>query len=187
VTDTATRTPTESPTPTTADRISESAVPLSTAAPGEDVADLQPSGDTLASAKVVGLGEATHGTREFFQLKHRILRYLVVEQGVRTFAWESGFAMSRALDDYVRRGAGDAKTALSTGGYGVWQTEAVLAMVEWLGSYLASAEPTLPEQVRSDLDRFAENPLVLTGDTEQLQRGLTVRFSPDSSILPVES
>lgn len=207
VTDTATRTPTESPTPTTADRISESAVPLSTATPGEGVADLQPVGDTLASAKVVGLGEATHGTREFFQLKHRILRYLVVEQGVRTFAWESGFAMSRALDDYVRRGAGDAKTALSTGGYGVWQTEAVLAMVEWLrsfnagrpaedkvsfygydaqyifgparrlGSYLASAEPTLPEQVRSDLDRFAENPLVLTEDTEQLQRGLNTAGS----------
>lgn len=165
------------------------------------MAALQPIGDTLASAKVIGLGEATHGTREFFQQKHRILRYLVVEEGVRTFAWESSFAGSRRLNDYVQHGEGDARTALSAV-FGVWQTEAVLAMVEWLrsftsgrpaddkvsfygydeqyvvrparqlDSYLTSAGPALPENVRSDLRRFIENPPVLIEDAEKLRREL---------------
>ena len=33
--------------------------------------------DQLGFAKMVALGEATHGSREFFQMKHRIIQYLV--------------------------------------------------------------------------------------------------------------
>ncbi|MFC7057067.1 hypothetical protein [Halovenus salina] len=32
---------------------------------------------SLIDGRIIALGEATHGTREFFQLKHRFLRYLV--------------------------------------------------------------------------------------------------------------
>lgn len=31
----------------------------------------------FGEAKIVELGEATHGTKEFFQLKHRLFKYLV--------------------------------------------------------------------------------------------------------------
>ena len=33
--------------------------------------------DNLSNSKLVALGEATHGTKEFFQMKHRIFKYLV--------------------------------------------------------------------------------------------------------------
>lgn len=122
---------------TKADRLSEAAVPIAGTAPDEDMVDLQSLADGFARAAVVGLGEATHGTREFFQLKHRILRFLVVEHGVRTITLQNGFAQTRALDDYVRRGEGDVRTALSTSLDPVWQAEAVLAMVDWLRSFNA--------------------------------------------------
>src|SRR6056297_1662428 len=36
-------------------------------------------GDT----SVIGLGEATHGTKEFFQLKHRLIKYFIKNHGFR--------------------------------------------------------------------------------------------------------
>jgi erythromycin esterase len=39
--------------------------------------------------RVVGLGESTHGTAEFFRLKHRLVEYLVTAHGFRTFAMEA--------------------------------------------------------------------------------------------------
>ena len=41
--------------------------------------DLQPFKSILNEVNVIGLGEATHGTREFYQMKHRLLRFLVQE------------------------------------------------------------------------------------------------------------
>jgi hypothetical protein len=51
------------------------AVPLS----GSD--DLAAFGAAVADARVVALGEAVHGSREFRQLKQRLLEYLVKEKG----------------------------------------------------------------------------------------------------------
>jgi erythromycin esterase len=119
------------------DHLGEAAVPVDRTAPPGDPADIQSLPEALGDAAIVGLGEATYGTREFFQLKHRILRSLVLEHGVRTVTFENGFARTRALDDYVRRGEGDARTALSTSLHPVWQAEAVLATVDWLRSFNA--------------------------------------------------
>ena len=41
----------------------------------------------LSNCKIVGLGEATHGTKEFFQLKHRIFQYLVESFDYMVFAF----------------------------------------------------------------------------------------------------
>ena len=43
----------------------------------------------LKDAKVVGLGEATHGTRDFFQMKHRIFRYLVEKSQHKVIGFEA--------------------------------------------------------------------------------------------------
>ncbi len=47
------------------------AVPLAGVESGHGTADLQPLAAALGEARIIGLGEATHGSREFFQLKHR--------------------------------------------------------------------------------------------------------------------
>jgi hypothetical protein len=65
------------------------AVPLATVQPGADVTDLAPLRAMVGSARLLGMGEGTHGTREFFLLKHRVLQYLVSEMGFTHFAIEA--------------------------------------------------------------------------------------------------
>ncbi|MFW5947990.1 MAG: erythromycin esterase family protein [Halolamina sp.] len=91
--------------------------------------------DEVADVRIVALGEGTHGTREFFRLKHRLLRWLVTEAGVRTFAMEANAPEARALDEYVVHGRGDPEAGLSGLYFWTWQTEEVLALVEWLRSF----------------------------------------------------
>src|SRR5262245_3273128 len=49
------------------------AIPLRTAEPGGGFQDLEFLRSIIGNARIVSLGEATHGTREFFQLKHRLI------------------------------------------------------------------------------------------------------------------
>lgn len=113
----------------------DATTPLATTDPTTDAADLAPVGERLADADVVGLGEATHGTREFFELKHRLLRHLVVEYGVRAFAMEANLPEAMAIRDYIVHGDGDPREALAGVYFWTWQVESVLAMVEWLRAF----------------------------------------------------
>jgi erythromycin esterase len=106
--------------------------PLATVAPGTDHSDLIPLRSWVGSARVVLLGEATHGTREFFQLKHRLLQFLVEELGFTDFAIEASFADTLVVDRYVRGGPGTAEEAVASMRMGVWATEEVVALVRWI-------------------------------------------------------
>src|SRR5262249_1347303 len=43
--------------------------------------DLRPLKAVIGSAHIVGLGEGTHGTAEFFRMKHRLVEFLASEMG----------------------------------------------------------------------------------------------------------
>ena len=94
--------------------------------------DLEFLQDLVGDARVVSLGEGTHGTRDFFEMKARILRFLVEEMGFNTFAIEATWPESRRLDHYVRTGEGDPKELLSGLYFWTWNTESVLEMIEWM-------------------------------------------------------
>jgi erythromycin esterase len=126
--------------------IAERGVALATTEPGSDLGDLEPLGELIGEARVVALGEATHGTREFFQLKHRLLEYLVAEHGFTVFALEANQPECRALDDYVLHGKGDARRALAGIYAEVWQTEELLALIEWMRAW--NADPQHAAKVR---------------------------------------
>ncbi|MBF5041526.1 erythromycin esterase family protein [Aggregicoccus sp. 17bor-14] len=115
--------------------VRETALPLSGVEAGQGFADLAPLAPQLSGARVVALGEATHGTREFFQLKHRLLEYLVLEQGFTAFAIEANFGEALAVDDYVVHGKGSAAAALAGLYFWTWNTEEVLALIEWMRAY----------------------------------------------------
>jgi erythromycin esterase len=112
--------------------------PLRTTKPGQGDEDLRPLAAMVGKAQVVALGEATHGTREFFQLKHRVLEYLVSEMGFTVFAIEANWPESLAIDDYVLHGKGDAAQALG-GLFYIWNTAEVLDMIEWMRAFNADA------------------------------------------------
>ena len=111
------------------------AIPLSTPEAGHGFADLQPLRKLIGQARIVALGEATHGTREFFQLKHRMLEFLATEMGFTVFAIEASFPDALAVNDYVLEGKGDPSVALAGLIFWTWNTEEVLEMIRWMRRY----------------------------------------------------
>jgi len=112
--------------------IRSAAIPLATAEPRHGFKDLEPLRAIIGDARIVSLGEATHGTREFFKLKHRILEFCVAELGFTMFCIEAPFPESLAVNAYVLDGVGNAADALASMRYWVWNTEEVLDLIEWM-------------------------------------------------------
>ncbi|MGN9784106.1 erythromycin esterase family protein [Nonomuraea sp. ZG12] len=117
------------------------AIRLAALEPGAPVADLEPLRPALDGVRVVGLGEATHGTREFFLLKHRLLRFLVEELGFTVLAMEASVSAAEAVNDYVLHGTGDAAEALGGMVFWTWHTREMLGVVEWMREYNRAAPP----------------------------------------------
>lgn len=101
--------------------------------------DLQPLGRMIGDAKIVGLGDFTHGTHEVFTSRLRIIDYLVREKGFDVVALEAPFAVSEQLNQYVQGGPGTARGLLQDLHdrllYLFWNVEELLAVIEWLRDY----------------------------------------------------
>ncbi|HEX9990951.1 MAG TPA: erythromycin esterase family protein [Chloroflexia bacterium] len=113
----------------------EHAVPLNTTEPNDDFSDLMHLKQFIGSARIVSLGEATHGGREFFTMKHRLLRFLVKEMGFTLFGMEEGWAESLSASDYVEEGKGSAEEAVNNFLAWPWQTQEVIDMLRWMRGY----------------------------------------------------
>lgn len=85
----------------------DAVIPLETLDPAAPLDDLDWLGKAIGAARVVAIGESAHYHREFAQLRHRVVRYLVEKQGFQAFAFESGFAESRLVDEWVHTGEDD--------------------------------------------------------------------------------
>ncbi|NVB82767.1 MAG: DUF1416 domain-containing protein [Kofleriaceae bacterium] len=120
--------------------IGKQGIALKTVEAGNGLDDMAPLAKLVGKAKIVALGEATHGSREIFQMKHRLLEYLVEKQGFSVFALEANQPECRVINDYVLNGKGTAKEALAGIYFWTWNTEEVLAMIEWMRAYNADAK-----------------------------------------------
>ncbi|MFI1814912.1 erythromycin esterase family protein [Streptomyces sp. NPDC020422] len=112
--------------------------PLRTTEPRGDLADLRPFGRMVGDARVVGLGEASHSSHEFFTVKHRVLRYLVEERGFRAFALEAPWSTGLRLDAYLVRGEGDLKQIMDEefqGTYRWWNNAEYRDLFQWIRAY----------------------------------------------------
>ncbi|MBN8976202.1 MAG: protein-L-isoaspartate(D-aspartate) O-methyltransferase [Rhizobiales bacterium] len=67
-----------------------------------EAADLDPLMDRIGSARIVLLGEATHGTSEFYRMRARITRDLIVRKNFRFVAIEADWLDAARVDHYVR-------------------------------------------------------------------------------------
>jgi len=80
----------------------QNAIPVATTEPGQGFDDLQPFKEMVGSARVVGLGESIHAAHEFFEVRHRLLEFLVEEMGFTAFAMEAApFAEAVQINEYV--------------------------------------------------------------------------------------
>ena len=120
--------------------------PFATVDPKAKDDDLAILDSMVGGAAIVGLGEATHGSSEFFRMKHRTLRYLVERQGFTAFGLEADMALCWALDNHVLTGAGDPRALVRDLGMWVWATEEVVDLVAWMRAY--NADPAHPDKLR---------------------------------------
>ena len=137
------------------DWLKAAAQPFATTEARTGTNDLAPLHPLVGNARIVSLGEATHGSREFFTMKHRILEFLVEEKGFTVFAIEANLPEADRVDDYVMHGTGDAKSALAGMYFWTWYTEEVLDMIEWMREYNLRRGDKPPVRFRGFDPQFA--------------------------------
>src|SRR6187455_2446205 len=96
--------------------------------------------DAAKGKKYVLLGEATHGTAEFYRIRADITRRLIVEEGFAAVAVEADWPDAYRVNRYVCGTSGDTETDEALSNFKrfpvwMWRNTEVLAFVTWLRSY----------------------------------------------------
>ena len=117
--------------------------------------DLAPLKIAAADARIIALGEATHGTSEFFRMKHRVLEFAVMELGVRVFAIEDNQLVVERVNRYVLSGQGTARSSMA-GMFSVWQTREVHNMIQWVRDYNEAHPGDMVEFVGFDMQNLKQ-------------------------------
>ena len=97
----------------------------------------------LAGSRFALLGEASHGTAEFYRERIRITQRLITEQGFRAVAVEADWPDAWRVNRYVRGLSDDADATAALSGFQrfpawMWRNTEVCGFVEWLRDYNAS-------------------------------------------------
>jgi erythromycin esterase-like protein len=114
------------------------------ARPIEDAArDYDPLLNLIGEARFCLLGEATHGTHEFYRERSEITKRLIKEKGFTAIAVEADWPDAFRVNRYVRGLSDDKNANEALGGFKrfptwMWRNTVVLDFVEWLRDYNSS-------------------------------------------------
>ena len=100
--------------------------------------------DRFADRRVVLLGEASHGTAEFYRARAAITRHLVQHHGFTIVAVEADWPDAAAVDRYIRHrdGRADAEPPFQRFPTWMWRNTEITAFVEWMRRHYATvAQP----------------------------------------------
>src|SRR5437762_9256437 len=109
--------------------------------------DLNALTDDIAERRIVMLGEASHGTHEYYTWRTAISKKLIEEKGFNFIAVEGDWPDCYAVNRYVKgyRDAGtDIKELLKTFDRWptwMWANWEIVALAEWLREYNKSLRP----------------------------------------------
>jgi len=108
-----------------------------------ETADLSPLIERIGDARVVLLGEATHGTSEFYRMRARITGELIKRKGFRFVAIEGDWPDAARVDHYVRHFEFPPSewTAFARFPTWMWRNEEVRALVDWLREHNGALPP----------------------------------------------
>lgn len=117
--------------------------------PAPDSQEFAEAFDRFGDARIVLLGEATHGTHEFYTARAQITRRLIERHGFNIVAVEGDWPDVARIDDYVRHNAprprsGEPFTRFPTW---MWRNQEVLAFADWLRGHNSK----LPEADRAGM------------------------------------
>ena len=130
------------------------------AEPFTDIDDASLDGllDRIGDARVVLIGEASHGTSEFYRMRARITMELIERRGFSIVAIEGDWPDTRAVDAYVR---GRSRPTLRDPAYSrfptwMWRNQEVHAFIDWLAAHNRDVEPERQVSVHG-LDLYSLN------------------------------
>ena len=107
------------------------------ARPLRDERDLDPLLDRIGDARIVAIGEASHGTHEYYAWRAALTRRLIAERGFAAVAAEADWPDAYCVNRFVR-GLGPDPTALDAlAGFErfpqwMWRNTVALEFAEWL-------------------------------------------------------
>ncbi len=122
--------------------IREAAVPIADI----EQADIGSLLDRIGDARVVLLGEATHGTSEFYRMRARITKELILRHGFNFIAVEADWPDAARINQYVRQEPvrQEQWKAFARFPTWMWRNHEVLEMVEWIRAW--NAEQREPQR-----------------------------------------
>ena len=115
-----------------------------------DAADYDPLLAMIGEARLVLIGEASHGTHDFYHERIEITKRLILEQRLTAIAVEADWPDAYRVNRYVRWEGTDHDADSALSGFRrfptwMWRNGPVLEFVEWLRLHNADLEPA--EQV----------------------------------------
>ena len=108
-----------------------------------EAANLESLLQRIGAARIVLLGEATHGTSEFYRMRARISRELIERKGFSFVAIEGDWPDAARIDHFVRHAeyAPSEWMAFARFPVWMWRNRDVRAFVDWLRAHNADIEP----------------------------------------------
>jgi erythromycin esterase-like protein len=102
--------------------------------------DFAPLLERIGDASYVLLGEASHGTHEFYRIRAEITKRLILEKGFRAVAVEADWPDAYRVNRYVRGRPGDNEASEALAGFlrfpqWMWRNADVLDFVGWLRAH----------------------------------------------------
>lgn len=105
-----------------------------------DSSDFDPLLRRIGEAHFVLIGEATHGTHEFYRIRAEITKRLIREKGFNAVAVEADWPDAFRVNRFVRGRGNDSDATEALGGFRrfpqwMWRNSDVLDFVGWLRAY----------------------------------------------------
>ncbi|MEK5488772.1 MULTISPECIES: erythromycin esterase family protein [Lysinibacillus] len=85
--------------------------------------------------KIIGFGEATHGNIEFQTLKKDLFKAMIKNENVHVFVLEGDFGGAQQINQFILNGVGTAEEAIKALDYGIYKTEQMIELVQWMHDY----------------------------------------------------
>lgn len=123
-------------TPTKITQLAETLCQIAYALTGK-ATDYNPLMKSIGNARLVLIGEATHGTQEFYRQRAEITKRLIQEKGFTTVAVEADCPDAYRINRYVCNASEDTNSLDALGNFQrfptwMWRNIKVLNFIDWL-------------------------------------------------------
>jgi erythromycin esterase len=116
--------------------INENAIEIEDASPDSELVVFKNNTPKkFANAKVFGFGEASHNTKQFFDIKAKFFKHLVKTQGIKTFIMEESYQAESGINEWISGGKGDIKTIAKNFNISFWYTKEIVNLLQWMRNY----------------------------------------------------